>query len=302
VPRADQRERDPPDEERWPELLLLLLALLRSLLLRRWPDDGLRVDRACGRPLLELLLLRDEVLGMACLLSCGSPYGAAPASSNGHAHRPSSVPRPRGAWPTIGAVAKEPAAMIVLVIGLVLFLGAHSTRIVADDWRNARLASLGEKRWKGLFSLVSIVGFVLLVWGYGIARRDPVVLWAAPVWARHLAALLMLVSLVLLAASQVPRNGIKSAVRHPMVLSVKVWAFAHLLANNTVADLVLFGAFLAWALLDYRSTRQRDRAAGTVYPPGTLGRTLATLALGVALWAVFAFWAHGLLFGVRPFP
>jgi uncharacterized membrane protein len=191
--------------------------------------------------------------------------------------------------------------MLVLVAGLLLFLGAHSTRIVAEDWRAARIARLGEQRWKGLYSLVSIAGFVLLVWGYAIARRDPVVLWAAPTWARHLAALLMLVSFVLLAAYRVPRNHVRAAVHHPMVLSVKVWAFAHLLANNTLADLLLFGSFLTWALLDFRAARRRDRAAGTAPPPGTLGGTLVTVGVGVALWALFAFWAHGFLFGVRPF-
>jgi len=190
--------------------------------------------------------------------------------------------------------------MLILVAGLVLFLGPHSVRIVADDWRAARLASLGERRWKGLYSLVSIAGFVLLVWGYGLARGNPLVLWTAPVWARHLAAPLMLVALVLLAASQVPRNHVKAALHHPMLLSVKVWAFAHLLANNTLADLVLFGSFLIWAVLDFRSARRRDRAHGTVYPPGTAKGTAITIVVGVALWALFAFWAHALLFGVRP--
>ena len=190
--------------------------------------------------------------------------------------------------------------MLVLVAGLLLFLGAHSVRIVADDWRAGRIASLGEKRWKGLYTLVSIAGFVLLVWGYAIAGRDPVVLWAAPTWARHLAGLLMLASFVLLAASKTPRNHVRAAVHHPMVLSVKVWAFAHLLANNTLADLVLFGSFLVWAVLDYTSARRRDRAAGTTYPPGTARGTVITLVVGVALWAVFAFWAHAFLFGVSP--
>jgi len=192
--------------------------------------------------------------------------------------------------------------MLVLVAGLLLFLGAHSVRIVANDWRAARIAAFGEKRWKGLYTLVSITGFVLLIWGYGIARRDPVVLWAAPTWGRHLAGVLMLVAFVLLAASRTSRNHVRAAVHHPMVLSVKVWAFAHLLANNTLADVVLFGSFLAWAVLDYGSARRRDREAGTTYPPGTLRGTAITLLAGVALWAVFAFWAHAFLFGVRPMP
>jgi uncharacterized membrane protein len=86
-----------------------------------------------------------------------------------------------------------------------------------------------------------------------------------------------------------------------MVLGVKVWALAHLLANHTLADLLLFGSFLAWAVLDFRAARQRDRAGQVRYPAGTLGGTLGAVAGGLVAWAVFAFWAHGWLFGVTPF-
>jgi len=191
--------------------------------------------------------------------------------------------------------------MTLLILGLVLFLGVHSTRIVADGWRSAQLARLGEGAWKGLYSLVSIAAFVVLVWGYGQARQQPVVLWSPPVWTRHVAALLMLVSAVLLVAAYVPRNAIKARLHHPMLLSVKVWALAHLLANGNLADVLLFGAFLVWAVLDFRSARQRDRAAQTVYAPGTTAGTLTTIVIGVVAWVVFAFWLHGPLIGVRPF-
>jgi uncharacterized membrane protein len=192
-------------------------------------------------------------------------------------------------------------AMTLLVLGLVLFLGVHSTRIVADGWRGAQLARLGERAWKGLYSLVSIAAFVLLVWGYGQARQQPVVLWSPPVWTRHVAALLMLVSAVLLVAAYVPRNAIKARLHHPMLLAVKVWALAHLLANGNLADVLLFGAFLVWAVFDFRSARRRDRAAHTVYPPGTTAGTTKTVVIGIVAWAVFAFWLHGPLIGVRPF-
>ena len=191
--------------------------------------------------------------------------------------------------------------MSALILGLLMFLGMHSARIVAEGWRTQVIAQRGPNAWKGLYTVVSLVGFGLILWGYGQARLEPVVLWATPLWTRHLAALLVLLALVLLAAAYVPGNGIKARVHHPMVLGVKVWALAHLLANNTLADLLLFGSFLVWAVLDFRSSRQRDRAAGTVYPPGSAGRTVATVVLGVVLWALFAFWLHGLLFGVRPF-
>jgi uncharacterized membrane protein len=191
--------------------------------------------------------------------------------------------------------------MAVLILGLVLFLGVHSTRIVADGWRTATIARIGEKPWKGLYTLASIAGFVLIVVGFGLARRNPVYLWEAPMGMRHLAGALLLVAFVLLAATYVPRNAIKVKLHHPMVLAVKVWALAHLLANGNLADVVLFGAFLVWAVFSFRAARGRDRAAGTVYPPGTASGTAITVAVGIAAWAVFAFWAHGLLFGVRPF-
>lgn len=191
--------------------------------------------------------------------------------------------------------------MTLLVLGLVIFLGVHSVRIVADGWRTAFIARRGLGAWKGLYSVASLVGFVLIVWGYGQARQNPVVLWAPSAGAYHLAVLLTLVSFVLLAAKDVPGNGIKARVHHPMVLGVKVWAFAHLLANHTLADLVLFGSFLVWSIASFAAARRRDRAAGTTYPPGRQSRTLLTVAVGAVAWLVFALWLHGWLIGVRPF-
>ena len=191
--------------------------------------------------------------------------------------------------------------MTLLIVGLVLFLGVHSVRIVAEGWRQRTIARLGEGAWKGLYSVASLVGFIALVWGYGQARLDPTVLWATPVWTRHLASLLVLAAFVLLAAAYVPGNHIKARLHHPMVLAVKVWALAHLLANNTLADLLLFGGFLLWAVLDFRAARGRDRANGTVYPAGQGVMTAITVVVGVAAWAVFAFWAHKALFGISPF-
>ena len=123
-----------------------------------------------------------------------------------------------------------------------------------------------------MYTVISIVGFGLIIWGYGLARAQPVVLWAPQLWARHLAALLMLFAFILLAAAYVPKNGIKAWVHHPMVLGVKVWALAHLLANHTLADLLLFGSFLVWAVLNFRAARARDRAGQHGYPAGHGGR------------------------------
>jgi uncharacterized membrane protein len=195
----------------------------------------------------------------------------------------------------------EELAMAILLLGLVLFLGVHSTRIFADEWRTRMVASRGELPFKGVYAVLSIVGFVLIVWGYGLARQNPVVLWTPPRGMNHLAALLMLVSFVLLVATYVPRNGIKAKLHHPMVLSVKLWALAHLLANGALADVVLFGAFLVWAVLSFRAARQRDRVRNVQYATGTAGGTAAAVVVGLVAYAVFALWAHGWLIGVRPF-
>jgi len=191
--------------------------------------------------------------------------------------------------------------MTLLLLGLFLFLGVHSVRIVADGWRSRVLARRGEALWKGVYALLSLAGFALIVWGYGAARVQPVLLWAAPTWTRHLAALLTLPAFVLLVAAYVPGNAIKARLKHPMVLGVKLWALAHLLANNTLADLLLFGAFLVWAMFDFRSARQRDRAQQTVYAAGRAGPTMVAVVVGMAAWAGFAFWAHAAWIGVRPF-
>lgn len=191
--------------------------------------------------------------------------------------------------------------MTLLLLGLALFLGVHSTRIVAEGWRTTTIARVGEKPWKAIYSLLSIAGFVLLVIGYGAARQSPVVLFAPPVWTRHLAALLTIPAFVLLVAAYVPGNAIKRAIGHPMVAGVKVWALAHLLANGTLADVLLFGTFLAWAVLGFIAARRRDRAAGTTYPAGPGSRTAITVVVGLVAWAVFAFALHRPLIGVAPF-
>lgn len=191
--------------------------------------------------------------------------------------------------------------MTVLILGLILFLGPHSVRIVAEPWRTQMLQRLGEKPWKGLYSLVSLIGFALIIWGYGLARYDPVVLWQPPVAMRHIASLLTLASFILLTAAYVPGNSIKARLRHPMILGVKLWAFAHLLANGMAADLVLFGAFLLWAVLDYRAARERDREQSISYGQGKLVPSIVAVVIGTLLWAAFAFWLHRWWIGVAPF-
>ena len=191
--------------------------------------------------------------------------------------------------------------MAWLILGLVLFLGVHSTRIFADDWRTAMLARLGEGPWKGIYSLLSIAGFVLLVWGY-VQARQQVPLWDPPAVMRYATAVLMLPVFVFFVAAYVPRNAIKASLHHPQVLSVKVWAFAHLLSNGNLADVLLFGGFFAWAALSFTAARKRDRAAGRAYPAGTLQQTLICVVTGLALYAAFVMGLHAWLIGVPVTP
>lgn len=191
--------------------------------------------------------------------------------------------------------------MAILILGLMIFLGIHSIRIVADDWRSTQISRRGAKAWKLGYTLVALTGFGLILWGFGMARRDALVLWNPPIGFRHLASLLTLAAFVLLAATYIPRNGIKARLHHPMVIGVALWALAHLLANRTLADLVLFGGFLVWAIASWLSARRRDRIANTRYAAGTLTGTAAAVVVGLAAWAAFAFWLHGLWLGVRPF-
>lgn len=191
--------------------------------------------------------------------------------------------------------------MTYLVLGLILFLGLHSLRMVGEGWRTRVRASAGEATFKGVYSVLSILGFALIVWGFSVARQAPVQLWSPPVAMRHVAALLTLISFILLAAAYVPGNGIKARVHHPMVLGVKVWALAHLLANGNVAHGVLFGSFLVWAIWNFAASRRRDRLTGVTYAPGKGTATALTVVVGVGAWLLFALFLHGWLIGVRPF-
>lgn len=193
--------------------------------------------------------------------------------------------------------------MMILILGLLIFLGTHSTRIVAEGWRSRQIVKLGEQRWKAVYSLLSLLGFTLIVWGYGQSRADPLLLWQAPVWTRHLAALLTIPAFVLLAAAYVPGNRIKTRVGHPMVAGTALWALAHLLANGSLADVLLFGGFLLWAVFDFLAARRRDHVGGktSVEAAGTMSRDLLVVLGGLVAWSLFAWFAHAWLIGVAPF-
>lgn len=190
--------------------------------------------------------------------------------------------------------------MLLFLTGLVIFLGVHSVRIVAEPWRTRMRARLGPLGWKALYSGLSVLGLGLIVLGYGVVRQSPVQLWSPPVGLRHLAALLTLLAFVLLAAAYVPGNHLKARLHHPMVMGVALWALAHLLATGQLGQMLLFGSFGVWAVLDGLAAQQRDRRLGTRYRAGSLAGTVLTVALGAGAWVVFAFWLHGSWIGVRP--
>tara|TARA_B100001105_G_C22386358_1_gene442107 strand:- start:663 stop:1295 length:633 start_codon:yes stop_codon:yes gene_type:complete len=200
----------------------------------------------------------------------------------------------------IRSQAHSALAMTALIAGLLLFLGLHSTRIFAEGFRQRQVARMGLNGWKAVYSIVSLVGFVLIVWGYGQARLNPVLIWEPPRGLRHVSVLFTLAAFVLLVAAYVPRNQIKARLHHPMVLAVKVWAFAHLLANGMLADVLLFGSFLVWSIVLFAVSRRRDRREGTVYPRGTLAGTAITVGVGTAVWLLFLFKLHVWLIGVSP--
>ncbi|MEO8278205.1 MAG: NnrU family protein [Ideonella sp.] len=188
--------------------------------------------------------------------------------------------------------------MALLVAGLLVFLGLHSLAIVAPQWRDAQLVRFGEARWKGLYSIVSAIGLVLIIVGYGIARQSPIVLYVPPAALRHLAWLLMLPVFVLLFAAYLP-GRIQSATRHPMLLATKLWASAHLLANGTLADVLLFGGFLIWAIADRISMKRRLPRARPELPAGRFNDAIAVVS-GLILYGLsFAFF-HLWLIGVSP--
>ena len=191
--------------------------------------------------------------------------------------------------------------MIWLILGLVLFLGIHSVRIVAPEFRQAQIDQRGLNAWKGIYTVISIVGFVILVWGYGIARQDPVVFFVAPAWMSHVVALLMLPVMILLVASQVPAGRIKAAVKHPMLLGVKIWALAHLLVNGDLASVLLFGGFLVWAVFDRISEKKRLQAGLTSNPvAGPLKWDIIAVVGGLVVYVLFVAMLHKLLIGVPP--
>jgi uncharacterized membrane protein len=189
--------------------------------------------------------------------------------------------------------------VFILIVGLLIFLGIHSIRIVAPEWRDRRIAAIGEGPWKGLYTLISLVGLVLVIWGYSRARAVAPVLYEPPVWTKHIAVTLMLFAFVSLAVSLLPAGRLKPALKHPMLVSVKIWALAHLLANGDVASLLLFATFLLWAVVDRISVKRRGEG---VPVRGPAIWDFAAIASGALLYVLFVWRLHEWLIGAPPIP
>jgi len=186
--------------------------------------------------------------------------------------------------------------MAILILGLVLFLGIHSVSIVNDPWRNRMVTAWSEARWKRMYALISVIGLVLIIWGYGLARQDPIVIYTPPLWLRHVAMLLLVPVFPLLIATYVP-GRIRAVTKHPMLLAVKLWALAHLLTNGTLADVLLFGSFLIWAGIDRASLKRRTPRAVPSVPVAPWNDAIVVVA-GLALYGAFVVALHGWLIGV----
>jgi uncharacterized membrane protein len=188
--------------------------------------------------------------------------------------------------------------MMLLIIGLVIFLGMHSISIFAMPLRN-RMAAKSEYGWKATYSIVSLLGLVLLIKGYGDYRLTAPVLYVSPMWLRHVSALLLLPVFILILAPYFP-SKINKFIKNPQLTAVKLWAIAHLLVNGSAADLILFGAFMAWAVADVISVKRRPLRA-VPHLPESKANLIIVLVAGLALYVVFAGWLHAMLIGVRPF-
>jgi len=186
--------------------------------------------------------------------------------------------------------------MLLLITGLILFLGMHSISIVNESWRNQVAARFGEWPWKGVYSIVAITGLVLIIMGYSQARLEPTVLYSPPGWTVHLSMLLMLFVFPALIAAYFP-GRISDVLKHPMLVAVKFWALAHLISNGTLADVLLFGSFLAWAVVDRISMKRRTQRP-IIRSPRTGFNDVIVVAGGLGVYLAFVFWLHAALFGV----
>jgi len=191
--------------------------------------------------------------------------------------------------------------MAILVLGIILFLGLHLIRVVAPGFRAGVIESRGKGTWMGIYAILSLIGLCLIIYGFGQARSETGMLYDPPVFMRHIALLLMLFAFIFLAAGFLPAGRIAVAVKHPQVLSIKIWALAHLLANGETSSVLLFGSFLAWAVILRISLKRRERAGERVLPvfKSATNDVLAVI-IGFVAYVLFVWKLHEWLIGVAP--
>jgi uncharacterized membrane protein len=183
-----------------------------------------------------------------------------------------------------------------LILGLVVFFGGHSISLLVLDWRNRMAGRLGVRAWQGAYSILALIGFYLLVTGYGAARPAADLLYVPPPWLHYVAAVLMLPTFTL-ALSSVLSGHIRARAGHPLLLATMLWAVAHLLTNGSTADVLLFGTFLAWAVA-VRMSLARRPARRMITLPASMVNDVIAVAGGLALYAAFILGLHARWFGV----
>lgn len=190
--------------------------------------------------------------------------------------------------------------MLVLIAGLVIFLGMHSVKIVAPGFRQSRIDQWGDEKYKRIYTLISVVGFLLIIIGYGRSRYVASLLWHPHAYMHYATAILSLIAFMLMASSSIPDNKVKIWVKHPMSLAVAVWSFSHLLANARLGDIFLFGSFFVWSLTAYLVACKRDVAVQTqsVAEVGNVNRVIIG---GAVVWVVFGLFLHRYVIGIHPF-
>jgi uncharacterized membrane protein len=190
--------------------------------------------------------------------------------------------------------------LLVMIAGLVLFFGAH-TLTTQRDLRARLIKAMGEGGYKIAYTLVSLAGLVLIVWGFAHYRAAglwPV--WSPPTALKHLNTALMLPAVILVVAAYI-RGRIYTALKHPMLAGVKLWAFGHLLANGDLGGIILFGSFLAWAVYDRISLKRRADAGGPPIPVGGASNDLIAVAVGIVAYLALGFAFHPVVIGVPVF-
>ncbi|RVK25202.1 NnrU family protein [Sinorhizobium meliloti] len=191
--------------------------------------------------------------------------------------------------------------MAILVLGIIIFLSMHLVRVVAPGFRAGIIDSRGKGTWMGLYTIVSLVGLCLIIYGFGQARGETGMVYDPPIFLRHIALLLMLAAFIVLAAGFLPAGRIAVALKHPQVLSIKIWALAHLLANGETSSVLLFGSFLAWAVILRISLKRRERAGEKVLPVFKSARNdVLAVVIGLVAFVLFVWKLHELLIGVQP--